>query len=593
MNIKIYTQKIKQSLRYLVAWVKQTKLRQRMVSGGLALLMLAVVLFPVLQNNKVEALNAFTQNNWSGGVGTNPSTQYSETNNIVAGSELTLGNNVNSSWCNTARCNNDWQRRKAFVVSNTSGATQTNFTVEVKVSYEAPMQTDFGDIRFVNQAGNADINQYLSGKNDGQEARFLLSGDFTAGDTTYYMYYDNDNAPLVSVGTGLAFEDGFANYNSPIRTSITPNINFSNFNGRPSGIKSTQFSVRWVGKIIVPADNTYTFNGTADDGHRLYVDGVLVLNRWSLVGSSSGAVYLTAGEHDVVIEYQQLAGGASFTLRWQSSAFTNRVIPTTAFSTTDPGTNATVQGLYGEWYNHNDFGPSFGTQWYGGNNWGGSTVSDGVLTYHGDQYLYTYNMTTLDVSRGKVLEFDINIPSGTVCDTQTNTYMFMFFSNSCEDDFYYISSMRFATTNNSTTTMRSNYPLHYDTWYRFRVIAPPGNSSQKYQILYSTDEGKTLTPIEGPGITYYSTSQWGNDPRFYFENNVYPNGLTTNLKSIKAYYSAPVVVAGVMGFAEFKDGYSGQLTSTVIDFSDHAYFGNLLVNSSGQGGVIGVKVRNS
>jgi uncharacterized protein YraI len=83
--------------------------------------------------------------------------------------------------------------------------------------------------------------------------------------------------------------------------------------GAPTiGLPADNFSVRWR-RVQTVAAGTYALTVRADDGVRVYVDGVLTLDQWV---PSPGNVYratlsLTAGAHTFVVEYFE-AGGSAF-----------------------------------------------------------------------------------------------------------------------------------------------------------------------------------------------------------------------------------------------------------------------------------------
>lgn len=61
---------------------------------------------------------------------------------------------------------------------------------------------------------------------------------------------------------------------------------------------------------------TYAYSLTVDDGSRVWVDGVLVLDEWH---ESGGATYLfkailSGGSHTFVVEYVEVAGTANIRL---------------------------------------------------------------------------------------------------------------------------------------------------------------------------------------------------------------------------------------------------------------------------------------
>ena len=62
---------------------------------------------------------------------------------------------------------------------------------------------------------------------------------------------------------------------------IDPTVNFNWGTGSPGfGMSQILFSVRWTGFVTAPCSDTYTFQTTTDDGTRLWVNGVEVINQW-------------------------------------------------------------------------------------------------------------------------------------------------------------------------------------------------------------------------------------------------------------------------------------------------------------------------
>jgi hypothetical protein len=60
-----------------------------------------------------------------------------------------------------------------------------------------------------------------------------------------------------------------------------PAINFDWGSGSPAPgiVNADHFSVRWTRTLDLPAGN-YRFTMTVDDGGRLYVNGLLLINAW-------------------------------------------------------------------------------------------------------------------------------------------------------------------------------------------------------------------------------------------------------------------------------------------------------------------------
>ncbi|MCU1391179.1 MAG: autotransporter protein [Ilumatobacteraceae bacterium] len=101
-------------------------------------------------------------------------------------------------------------------------------------------------------------------------------------------------------------------------------INFDWGSGSPAaGIPVDNFSARWT-RTQAFAAGSYIFTMGSDDGSRLYIDGVKVFDQWTDHGYPSPVptytTTLTAGNHDIVMEFYERGGGASATLSWAVDA---------------------------------------------------------------------------------------------------------------------------------------------------------------------------------------------------------------------------------------------------------------------------------
>src|SRR5262249_27637506 len=83
------------------------------------------------------------------------------------------------------------------------------------------------------------------------------------------------------------------------QTRIDPTIDFGWGQGAPiTGIGVDTFSVRWTGQLLPKYTETYAFTTTSDDGVRLWVNDVLVVDNWTDHASTSntGTIALVAGQ---------------------------------------------------------------------------------------------------------------------------------------------------------------------------------------------------------------------------------------------------------------------------------------------------------
>jgi glucose/arabinose dehydrogenase/PKD repeat protein len=77
------------------------------------------------------------------------------------------------------------------------------------------------------------------------------------------------------------------------------------------GISPNRFVARWT-RTMSFAPGNYEFTATADDGVRLYVDGVRVIDKWIDQGPTTyrSTLPLDGGPHKIVMEYYENGGGA-------------------------------------------------------------------------------------------------------------------------------------------------------------------------------------------------------------------------------------------------------------------------------------------
>jgi hypothetical protein len=102
----------------------------------------------------------------------------------------------------------------------------------------------------------------------------------------------------------------------------TEAVNFNWGAGSPgAGVNADNFSVRWTGTVAPATSGSYRFQSYSDDGVRVWVNGVRVINNWTDHGptnNSSSNVNLTGGQrYTIMVEYYERGGGAVMQLRWR------------------------------------------------------------------------------------------------------------------------------------------------------------------------------------------------------------------------------------------------------------------------------------
>jgi hypothetical protein len=122
---------------------------------------------------------------------------------------------------------------------------------------------------------------------------------------------------------------------SPVVTTNVPNIDFQWGSGSVLGGPSEDVIVRFTGSIRSDSTQNISFLATADDGTKLYIDGVLVADDWRDKGGGgtiSDPISFTAGiPKTIELMYYENGGGANVFLHWDQSGSMD-IIPASAFT---------------------------------------------------------------------------------------------------------------------------------------------------------------------------------------------------------------------------------------------------------------------
>ncbi len=174
--------------------------------GVLATYIVLIVGLSIGALQPVFAATTWTQSDWSGGVGTSSTNQYSSSSGITVNGTKQLEITPLNGWPVSY---NNWARRKKITVNNTNGVL-TNYQVRLVIPYDTDMQANFNDLRFTNASGTA-LDFWLQDKTDSTSAIVWVEVDtlVATGNTDIYMYYGNTAVASASngVNTFIFFDD--------------------------------------------------------------------------------------------------------------------------------------------------------------------------------------------------------------------------------------------------------------------------------------------------------------------------------------------------------------------------------------------------
>lgn len=131
--------------------------------------------------------------------------------------------------------------------------------------------------------------------------------------------------------TGQYFSDRTLGTLKLTRTDATVGFDWGRLAPDPA-VGADGFSVRWTGWVDPLYSETYTFATDADDGIRLWINDVPVIDDWRDQAShrATGTVALTAGQKAKVrLEYYENGGDAVAKLWWSSASQPLQIIPGT------------------------------------------------------------------------------------------------------------------------------------------------------------------------------------------------------------------------------------------------------------------------
>ncbi len=231
-----------------------------------------------------------------------------------------------------------WPYRIPITVEELSGSDLTDFQVYLRVDYRPGMRDDFSDLRFTlydpgPPESEVRLNYWVESYVPGSHADVWVKVPLipASSSVTIYLYFGNPSASSESdidgvMERGLCYKyyDG-TYFNTLKATGVDSNLNHDWGSGRacincanPDEDQSDTLSINWTGWVLPPSPGTYTFYTTNDDGVRLWVNGNLLIDDWSLHAplERSGSTYLDGPARVNLIWFENY-GLAVIKLGWE------------------------------------------------------------------------------------------------------------------------------------------------------------------------------------------------------------------------------------------------------------------------------------
>lgn len=128
--------------------------------------------------------------------------------------------------------------------------------------------------------------------------------------------------------TGQYFENVWFFY-TPVKTTVNPTIDLDWGLGAVTDAGMDYVSVRWQGKVKPLFAETHTFYISSDDGAKLWVDNVVMIDRWdSTCNETSATIALKPHVfYNIKLEYKEVTGAAFVRMSWSSQSTPKEIVP--------------------------------------------------------------------------------------------------------------------------------------------------------------------------------------------------------------------------------------------------------------------------
>ncbi len=144
---------------------------------------------------------------------------------------------------------------------------------------------------------------------------------------------DPENPVNTTNGLDYQYYEGEWNYLPdfsqmiPVKSGNTDNLNFSPV------LQLDNFAMQYNGFIDIPTDGNYTFYLNSDDGSKLYIGDLNLINNDGLhpATEASGRIGLKAGKHAITISFFEKGGAQVLTLQYDGPGISKQPVPASKF----------------------------------------------------------------------------------------------------------------------------------------------------------------------------------------------------------------------------------------------------------------------
>ena len=128
--------------------------------------------------------------------------------------------------------------------------------------------------------------------------------------------------------------DGNITNRTLLSTGTVNTVGLTTSSGTGLPTRSDGFIVRFYGFINIPVAGTYYFGGQADDGIRIKINNISVVDSWIESGGAfrEGSINLSAGVVPVEVMYYENGGGQMVNFQWFMNGYW-QIVPTASLAT--------------------------------------------------------------------------------------------------------------------------------------------------------------------------------------------------------------------------------------------------------------------